>query len=154
VRPNYVGLLAGTTTCHCLFSNSCRSALNLLLCVRLQCAVFCWHTYGALGGAGTYGCLVLVAVLCSAADAASNKRMSVQQLRRRASLPMMDRPAQLQGYGQLLVDMPVDAHYPTIQEVRALLAVTNKQALMHTTQPCRRRGPCQQWLLNMVMPHP
>jgi hypothetical protein len=57
-------------------------------------------------------------LLCSAAGEAANKRMSVQQLRRRASLPMMARPAQLQGYGQLMVDVPVDAHYPTIQEVR------------------------------------
>jgi hypothetical protein len=34
-----------------------------------------------------------------------------------------------------MVDVPVDAHYPTIQEVRALLVMTTKQALMHTTQP-------------------
>lgn len=45
--------------------------------------------------------------------------MSAQQLRRRAMLPMMNRPAQLQGYGQLMVDVPVDEHYPTINEVSA-----------------------------------
>ncbi|KAF6249078.1 pectin lyase fold/virulence factor [Scenedesmus sp. NREL 46B-D3] len=50
------------------------------------------------------------------ADSASDKRMNAQQLRRRAMLPMMNRPAQLQGYGQLMVDVPVDEHYPTINE--------------------------------------
>jgi hypothetical protein len=65
-------------------------------------------------------CCCCSALLCSAADASANKPMSVQQLRRRATLPMMDRPAQLQGYGQLMVDVPVDTHYPTIQEVRAV----------------------------------
>jgi hypothetical protein len=63
---------------------------------------------------------VLAALL---ATAAANKRLSSRQLRRRASLPMMSRPARLQGYGQLMVDVPVDASYPTIQEVGALRAV-------------------------------
>lgn len=46
--------------------------------------------------------------------------MSAQHLRRRATLPMMSRPAHLQGFGQLLVDVPVDASYPTIKEVCAV----------------------------------
>jgi hypothetical protein len=49
--------------------------------------------------------------------------MSTQQLRRCATLPMMSRPAQLQGYGQLMVDVPVDASYPTIKEVSRLQIV-------------------------------
>lgn len=39
--------------------------------------------------------------------------------RRSAKLPVMDRPAWIQGYGQVAVDMPLDGNNPTLKEVSA-----------------------------------
>jgi hypothetical protein len=48
----------------------------------------------------------------------SNRRTDMYQQRRMTKLPVMSRPASIQGYGQVVVDMPLDNQIPPIKEVR------------------------------------
>ncbi|KAF6249080.1 hypothetical protein COO60DRAFT_1000166 [Scenedesmus sp. NREL 46B-D3] len=46
----------------------------------------------------------------------SNRRLDTYQQRRMTQLPVMSRPASIQGYGQVVVDMPLNNQIPPIKE--------------------------------------
>lgn len=48
----------------------------------------------------------------------SNRRTDMYLQRRMTKLPVMSRPASIQGYAQVVVDMPLDNQVPPIKEVR------------------------------------
>lgn len=45
-------------------------------------------------------------------------RVSMQKMQQAARLALFSRPADIQGYQQVVVDMPLDHSMPTIREVR------------------------------------
>ncbi|KAF8061410.1 hypothetical protein HT031_004501 [Scenedesmus sp. PABB004] len=80
-----------------------------------------------------------------AADTAA-ARLDVRRRRRATRLPVMSRPASIQGYGQVVVDMPLDANQPAIREAGDWLVLyslerrvwpANLHAAMRATQAQR-----------------
>lgn len=53
----------------------------------------------------------------------SRQRLDMYSMRRMTKLPVMSRPAAIQGYAQVVVDMPLDSQIPPIREVRVRVVV-------------------------------
>jgi hypothetical protein len=80
----------------------------------------------------------------------SNRRTDMYLQRRMTKLPVMSRPASIQGYGQVVVDMPLDNQIPPIKEVCTMCCAL--PAAIFQKQLCMQHLQSATGLADILMP--